>query len=634
MLDYLFRQAVRRQEGYILLWAIMTALIGTLLVVPVVMLAGQNFRGSARVEDLTRNFYAADAQVHAIAEDMIRGADGKPDPPNTYTPPSVDLGDQVPSVAISVHESQTLATVRPIEYRPGFNPALIQGFQPSGDQQSLTADDNSYYSVTGDGDPPFVIWELTSEIIEFPKVSFGEVRIVAQSNKSSTKLEVFIYNPNDPSHTQGGYNPIPDTTVILEAASTEQMFVVGLASADVTYLNSLATKRLKIKVRATRTGGFRLYVDQVIFSMAGVVSVDKRMVKNEPVVQIGTVQAGSRADLAQDDASYYTVRSGTGNVVQFEVTSDNFVFSNLDTLSVSIVAQSNKGGIILEMYVYNPTDAAHVDGGYDPVPDFATTVPLANTDKAANLNVDPTDISYLNLLFPISMKLKVRATHTSDFQLSVDRLMFTASSNTTPVGAVQQITQQYVDPGLKHPNFATVAAKEGYLLRIYNVRAGLLKVSWAAHAADFSQAKTVIQVFRGLVVDSGVVRSPGRITTKPPSQDNELIEAATRRPGDAYLQTKFVNVDEGLYTIVFFNDAASTIITDPFAATGEKEDTWIYVAAYKDYVVDVAVGGVGLKAVLRQMPGPTEPPFFPWSRIGISWIENRVAIQSWEPYGQ
>jgi len=54
---------------------------------------------------------------------------------------------------------------------------------------------------------------------------------------------------------------------------------------------------------------------------------------------------------------------------------------------------------------------------------------------------------------------------------------------------------------------------------------------------------------------------------------------------------------------------------------------------FKDYLVTAIAGKVGLQAVLRQIPGPTEPPSFPWSTTNINWIENLVLIQSWEPFG-
>jgi len=285
------------------------------------------------------------------------------------------------------------------------------------------------------------------------------------------------------------------------------------------------------------------------------------------------------------------------------------------------------------MYVHNPTDPAHTNGGYDTVPDLTATIPLNNTDKSVTLVVPKADITYLNTLFPISMKVKIRATHTSAFQLESDQLVFIATSKSAPVQVTKQIIQQYFDPGLKNPALATMLPKEGYLLRIHSVHPGVLNVNWARHATDFGNIQTTVLVFRGLVIDGTAVVAPGKIISKPPSQGNDLILSKKSRPGEAFVRTGFLDVDVGIITIVFFNDSASTVITDPHAATGNKEDTWVYVAAYKDYLVNTQVDKVGLKAVVRQMPGPTEPPSFPWSTTNINFIENLVSIQSWEPYG-
>ncbi|MBI2919154.1 MAG: hypothetical protein HYY01_14360 [Chloroflexi bacterium] len=623
---------MRRQEGFILPWAMMVILLGVFIAVPVIGLAGNAFRGHARIEDQIRSFYAADATVHAVMSDLARGSDAAPSAPFTYSPPAVNFGTDVPQVSVNVLESQTLATVKPINYLVDGNPTVLVGVTPIGTGLDLASDDDSYYKLSDAGTPPSLSYEVTSQPVQFAKVSFGEVRITALSTKSSAKLEVFIYNPADPAHTQNGYNPIADMTVILELANTEQTFSVSLEDADVTYLNSLSTKRLKIKVVATRTGGFRLDTDQLVFAMAGVVSTDQVNVQGEPLIITGSLLSGSGAALRLDDTTYYTV-SSLSNVVMYQVTSSNLSFSSLDKVTVPLVVRANKGGVVLELFVFNPTDPAHTSGGYDPTPDLTTTIPLNNVDKAVTLTLSQADVAYLNTLSPISMKLKVRASYTSAFQLESDMLLFIATSNSAPAVMVRQISQQYVDPGLKNPNFSTMVAKEGYLLRIYNVRPGLLMVNWASHTPDFKEGKTSIQVFRGLVIDSGALVTPGKITSKPSSSGNDLVLAASSRPHEAFVRTGFVDVDTGVYTIVFFNDSASTMITEPFAATGNKEDAWIYVPAFKDYLVDVQVGKVGLKAVVRQIPGPTEPPDFPWSTTNINWIENLVLIQSWEPYG-
>ena len=133
--------------------------------------------------------------------------------------------------------------------------------------------------------------------------------------------------------------------------------------------------------------------------------------------------------------------------------------------------------------------------------------------------------------------------------------------------------------------------------------------------------------------DEDTPATPGKITTKPPTSGNTLIVDATSRTGEDFVRTGFLDVDTGLITIVFFNDSASSMITDAFAATGDEADTWVYAAAFKDYLVDATSGVVGLKAVVRQVPGPVEPPVFPWSTTNISWSESLVSILSWEPSG-
>ena len=621
---------LRHQEGFILQWTLMAALVGVFVVVPVVVLAGSFFRGQGRIEDATRSLYAADAAIHAVIEDLIRGADARPISPFTYTPPTVDLGEIVPSISVDVVQTQTLATVKPISYRVAVDPVLVQGSNPSGGATELAADDDSYCKVRASGTPPLVVWEVTSEVIGFPTVSFGDVRIVARSSRSSTRLEVFIFNPDDPLHTVGGYNPIADVVEVLDAANAEETISVALEAADVTYLNSLSTKTLKIKVRATRNGGFRLETDAVAFAIAGVVTTDERNLNGEPVIDSGTLQSGSASDLEADDTSYYTV-SSSGNVVRFEVTSDDFVFSDLDTVSVPFIVRSTRNDTTFEVFVYNPADPAHTDGGYDTTADLSTVVALKNTDKAVMLALGSADLAYLNTNFPISVKLRIRARRASPFQLQTDMLNFIATSVGAPAQVVRQITQQYVDPGLRNPAMARIASGEGYLLRVYYVQPGLAKVNWAAHTPNFSRGQKQIQVFRGLVIDDTQVVPPGRITSRPPARGNDLIVSEkSRKP---FVQTDFFEVDRGLYTIVFFNRSNKTMIAEPFAATGNDEDTWIYIPAFRDYVVDSSVGNVGLKAVIRQVPGPVEPPGLPWTTSTISWIRNRVSIQSWEPYG-
>ena len=630
-------RALLSEDGFILPFTIMVALVGVFVAVPVMVLSGSNFGGNAIVEDRTRHYYAADATVQAIIEDLKRGADAVPLPPHIYTRPAIAFGEIVPSVDVGVVKSELLATVKPINVKMAGNPTVLLGFSPGGTGLDLLEDDDSYFQLTDAGTPPSLSWEISSQAIDFPTVSFGSVQITAKSTKGFTKLELFIFNPNDPLHTDGGYNPIPDFTETLDLADVEETIDLFLEDADIVYINSLATKTVKVKVRATRTGGFKLQTDKLVAQMSGPVTTDDRKVQDEPFILAGSLVSGSAADLAEDDASYYKVSSdSTSGTVAFaaEISSKSFTFSTLKTVRVSYVGRSNKDGAVLEMYVFNPNGTGHGVDGYSSVPDLTTTIPLNNTDKEVSLDLSSEDVAYLNSILPVSARVKIRATYASSFQLESDMLLFTATS-TGAAGAVmvQQTIQQYIDPGLANPDFATVSPGEGYLLRIWNVHSGLMSVNWARHTADFSQAKTTVMVFRGLVLDKGALLPPGRIIAKPPSKDNELLVSKASRPGETFASSGYVDVDKGLYTVVFWNDSSKEVITDPFAATGNRVNTWVYVPAFKDYLVDVGVGTVGLKSVLRQVPGPTEPPAFPWANTNINWIRNQVYIMSWEPYG-
>ncbi|MBF8267794.1 MAG: hypothetical protein HW388_1302 [Dehalococcoidia bacterium] len=68
---------------------------------------------------------------------------------------------------------------------------MLVGTSPIGSGLDLANDDDSYYKLSDAGTTPSLSYEVTSEAIGFPTVSFGEVQIVAQSTKSYTKVEVF-----------------------------------------------------------------------------------------------------------------------------------------------------------------------------------------------------------------------------------------------------------------------------------------------------------------------------------------------------------------------------------------------------------------------------------------------------------
>ena len=517
-----------------------------------------------------------------------------------------------------------MRTYRAIDYRASTKPTVLVGTFEQGDESDLEDDDNDYYKLEDVGIAPTLSYEVTSEVIKFPTVSLGEVSLIAAASQPGTTVKVFIFNPDDPGHSQGGYSPTPDAMVTLSQAGVEESVTAQLDGPDVTYLNTLSTKTVKIKIEATNAQKFRLDVDKLVFRIGGDAAVDQRDFLGTPAISTGSILSGTVNNLGKDDTSFYTL-SSSGNTVEFELTSDDFLFTSVDGVTVPFVARSDQDGVVLQMFVY--------DGSYSPTPDLQTTIPLKNTDKSAILTVSPADLTYLNGLSPISLRLKVRATHTSAFKLEMDMIAPFATS-VTDVGTIaKKATHEYIDPGLRNPVMANVAAKEGYLLRVYHARPGVLNANWAYNPSGSGNEQTLLQVFRALVIDGGAVASPGKITTKPSATNNELVRQETSQPGETFVRTGFVSLEAGLYSLVFFNDSTSTAATSSFAASGAKEDTWIFAAAFRDYVVEAIAEGVGLKAVVRQVPGPSEPPNAPWSNTNIDWIRNLAFIQSWEAFG-
>ncbi len=95
-------------------------------------------------------------------------------------------------------------------------------------------------------------------------------------------------------------------------------------------------------------------------------------------------------------------------------------------------------------------------------------------------------------------------------------------------------------------------------------------------------------------------------------------------------------VDAGIYTIVFWNSSNDLLNTEPFAASADYADTWIWGIVFRDYLITAsATSAAGVEtvisAVVRVSPGRNEPPAPPWDRTTVSWISSEVTIMSWEP---
>lgn len=193
----------------------------------------------------------------------------------------------------------------------------------------------------------------------------------------------------------------------------------------------------------------------------------------------------------------------------------------------------------------------------------------------------------------------------------------------------------YVDPGLAHPQLATVPTGNGYLLRLYNVKAGTVSFNWAYSPGG----ATNLGIWAGMP-GAGPPTPPGQISVFP--ADAALLTRAVFSGTDNKLGPITVapstDGSNGVYTIVFFNNTGSTVTTAAFSSSGGTANTWVYATAYRDYTLTATVGSITVSVQFRQVPGFTEPPAvtgasptfsYTWATTNVSFIPNDVFTYTW-----
>ncbi|MFW0858642.1 MAG: hypothetical protein AAGB97_00385 [Dehalococcoidia bacterium] len=197
----------------------------------------------------------------------------------------------------------------------------------------------------------------------------------------------------------------------------------------------------------------------------------------------------------------------------------------------------------------------------------------------------------------------------------------------TPTIAIRAATitlpseQLYVDPGVRDPALRLIPAREGYLMRLHHVHEGELRVNWAYSPAGL----TWVGIWKGLTAQDA-----GRIYDWPREKP---LAVARSRPKDDHNHVSVDITTPGIYTIVFYNRGHIDRVTKPFRSPGGTGDTWIYVRAFRDYIITATAGGISVSAYVRQVPGFSEPPVRQagWTGDKSSWITNKISIYTWNP---
>ncbi|MFH1140331.1 MAG: hypothetical protein V1724_01370 [Chloroflexota bacterium] len=311
-----------------------------------------------------------------------------------------------------------------VDFRIAGNPNLVTGTYRSGSGADLRYDETSYYVTRGAGTPRTIVWEATSEAINYSTITDTTVEFTGQTDKSGVSLEFFIFNPSDAEHTSGGYAPSPDTAVTYASATTDVTTVFTFGAADVAYVNSLATKVVKFKVKATLSTVFDLSADKLVFKVAGSPASTffrDYVLEADPTIEGGSFVGGDFTSLGTDDTSYYTVRQ-VGSTVQWAAVSEPVGLDTISSIEVRFIGRSTQSGVVQGIYVFNPANGGD---GYPSTPNLQATYSAANSDQLASFLLAAADVDYVKSLFPKEVRIRIKGTGTTTtWDLQGDQLVF------------------------------------------------------------------------------------------------------------------------------------------------------------------------------------------------------------------
>lgn len=303
-------------------------------------------------------------------------------------------------------------------------PTLTQGTFRSGSGANLKFDDSNYYVTRGSGSPRTIIWEATSEVIDYTTITDISIEFVGQVDRSGISQSFFVYNPNDADHTFGGYDDTPDESSVYPTVNVDRTVNFEFNDDDVAYVNSLGSKVVKIKLVATDPAVFDLSADKLVFKVAGTPSSTfsrDYAVDTNPTIQTGSLVSGDYTGLATDDTSYYITQE-VGNVIQWEAVSEAITLDTATSTEVRFIGRTTKGSPLIEFFVFN---TANGGDGYPVTPNATTTYTAINTDFSTSFFLNASDLAYVNSLFPKEVRIRVKGSGGgTQWRFEADRLIF------------------------------------------------------------------------------------------------------------------------------------------------------------------------------------------------------------------
>ena len=317
-----------------------------------------------------------------------------------------------------------------VDYRIAGDPDLQQGDLDSGSGNDLTFDDENHYVAQGEGTPRTVIWEATSEAIDFTKITGITLEFTGQADQAGVTVQLFIFHPDDDANGNDededeDEDTSPDATIIFTTPNTDETVNVVFSGDAVQHVESLGTKVARFRLQATHTGPFKLIADHLTFKVTGLPSPTfsrDYLVATSPTVEEGDLQSGDFFSLAYVDNSFYSVEE-VDDVVQWIAVSEPVLLNTVSSADVALAARVSAGTPTVELFVFNP---AHGGQGFAATPDATFTYSATNTLATISFSLSPEDLEFVNSLFPKEVRIRVKgADPTTDWRLEAERLSIT-----------------------------------------------------------------------------------------------------------------------------------------------------------------------------------------------------------------
>ena len=317
-----------------------------------------------------------------------------------------------------------------MDYRIAGDPNLQQGDLDSGSGSDLTFDDENHYVVRSAGTTGAVVWEATSEAIDFKEITGITLEFTGQADQAGVTLELFIIHPDDDTNGNDEDEDddiSPDVTIVFTTPNTDETVNIVFSDDAVNHVESLGTMVARFRLQATHTGPFKLRADHLTFKVTGLPSPTfsrDYLVAISPTVEEGNYQSGDFLSLAYVDNNFYSVED-VDDVVQWIAVSEPILLNNTTSVDVSLTARVSKGTPILELFVFNPANGGQ---GYAATPDATFTYSATATLATISFSLSPEDLEFVNSLFPKEVRIRVKGTDpATDWVLEADRLSITVT---------------------------------------------------------------------------------------------------------------------------------------------------------------------------------------------------------------